>query len=385
MFFDAKRLEDVLERRKADGFLALTPPNVFYLTGFGKSGGTGAVLRGSQASRPRLVVPSGDVDFVIEGVPEQVDVVAYGWFVRAFSEEESWGADERRIADLHRVARTEASLSSTLASVLEGFRGTLLCDVGLADPALADIPEGVVVRSDPRAFKTLRTVKTREEIRRLKDAAEITEAAIDEVASSCKEGATQADLARAFCSTVARSGAGLRLAHISIGRDGAFGNANVAETRLLVGDAVKLDVGVVSRGYASDMARCFVFGEPSEKARTYYEALLRGQDVVLEATRPGVPAAQIFDRAVDAVRSSGIPHYDRTNVGHGIGVAGDGYDPPLLSRTDDTRLEPGMVLCAETPYYEIGFGGLQVEDMVVVTGDGYERLTESSRELRVVG
>ena len=98
--------------------------------------------------------------------------------------------------------------------------------------------------------------------------------------------------------------------------------------------------------------------------------------------RPGVPAKNVFAAAVEATREAGIPHYRRHHVGHGIGL--DTYDAPMLNETTETPLESGMVFEVETPYYELGFAGLQVEDTVVVTEDGCRVLTRSMRELRVI-
>jgi Xaa-Pro aminopeptidase len=95
-----------------------------------------------------------------------------------------------------------------------------------------------------------------------------------------------------------------------------------------------------------------------------------------------VRAAEVFEAAVAAVQRAGIRHYRRNHVGHGIGL--DGYDAPSLSPDSGEVLEEGMVLCVETPYYELGRWGLQVEDMVVVRADGVERLSTSDAGLRVV-
>ena len=94
-------------------------------------------------------------------------------------------------------------------------------------------------------------------------------------------------------------------------------------------------------------------------------------------------ANAIFVTAVEATRKAGIAHYRRHHVGHGIGL--DVYDMPILNETTSTPLEAGMVLEVETPYYELGFGGLQVEDTILVTDHGHERLTGSSNELALVG
>jgi Xaa-Pro aminopeptidase len=92
--------------------------------------------------------------------------------------------------------------------------------------------------------------------------------------------------------------------------------------------------------------------------------------------------SRIFDVAVAATREGGMAHYERHHVGHGIGL--EPYDPPTINATTSTPLEPGMVFCVETPYYEHGWGGVQVEDAVVVTADGTRRLTRSSQDLVVL-
>ena len=90
----------------------------------------------------------------------------------------------------------------------------------------------------------------------------------------------------------------------------------------------------------------------------------------------------MFDRAVEVTRAAGIPHYDRHHCGHGIGI--ECYDLPSIAAQDTTVLKEGMVVNVETPYYELGFAGLQVEDTVVVTKDGVEYLSTYDRSLQVI-
>jgi len=103
----------------------------------------------------------------------------------------------------------------------------------------------------------------------------------------------------------------------------------------------------------------------------------------LAAMKPGVPVSQIFETAMRVTRANGMPHYERNHVGHGIGL--EPYDPPTLNAVTETALEPGMVFCVETPYYEHGWGGVQVEDAVEVTATGARLLTRSGQELAIIG
>jgi Xaa-Pro dipeptidase len=382
MLFDQARLERLLQESRANCLLALTAPNIFYLTGWRKGRGAAALVRPDDA---RLVVPNPSLDYVLEGVDKRVDVIAYGNFIRFKSSDGTLNDKEERVARLHDAAATTSTLGSSLRALLQGTGISILCDVGVDECAALSASLQCSVHSDPGAFTRLRAVKTKEEIRRLRAAAEVTETAIHDVVSECRVGISQAELARAFAVSLARNGARLRLDNVSLGRSTAFGNANLPEDKLLDGEIVRFDVGAIVEGYESDVARCFAFGAVPEKVSSYYAALVAGQQVAMDVLRPGVLPSELWHAAVSTARREGIPHYDRTHVGHGIGIHGDGYDPPLLSPEEDSPMEEGMVLCVETPYYELGFGGLQVEDMVVVTADGYEILTTSSRELRTVG
>jgi Xaa-Pro aminopeptidase len=153
--------------------------------------------------------------------------------------------------------------------------------------------------------------------------------------------------------------------------------------RLRSGDIIRFDIGCRSESYYSDIARTAIFGEPSERQSRFYRAILEGEEAAIGEVRPGVPANKVFATAVEATRKGGISHYKRHHVGHGIGL--DLYDVPILNEATVTSLEAGMVLEVETPYYEVGFGGLQVEDTILVTEDGYRRLTSTTSELVVVG
>jgi Xaa-Pro aminopeptidase len=159
-------------------------------------------------------------------------------------------------------------------------------------------------------------------------------------------------------------------------------NVQPSSRKLEAGDIIRFDVGGRYEHYRADIARIAVLGEPNQKTVTYHAALWKGVQRGLELLKPGARAAAIFEAVVDTVRREGIPHYQRNHVGHGIGL--DGYDLPSLSPGSSDVIEEGMTLCVETPYYELGFGGLQVEDMVVVRGDGAESLMSTDGKLRVL-
>jgi Xaa-Pro aminopeptidase len=388
LLYDPSRLHTLLEECGVDGLLVAKPPNVRYLTRFPKPGGTLGIVLQDSLTEPILIIPSANLDFVLEEVGETAEIHVYGEFFRSLKAGQELDEREERIAHLYHNALENSDRDHSAASILRERGVTtsaLLTDVGITEFAgLGRHLPSLELVSDPPAFKRLRMVKTDEEIQRLNEVAGLTEEAITATLDQIAQGVSQAQLARTFHLAVAAKGARLRLDNISLGRSSAFGNANIPGDKVEIGRVIRFDVGAIKGGYISDMARCYSFRQAEDRVLSFYEALHVGQEAALEALRPGVQARDVFEIAVKAVRSAGLPDYQRTHIGHGIGLDGDGYDPPLLAPGDDTILEAGMVLCVETPYYEIGFGGLQVEDMVVVTEEKPTFLTTSRRDFQIL-
>ena len=121
-------------------------------------------------------------------------------------------------------------------------------------------------------------------------------------------------------------------------------------------------------------------------------AIRRGVQAACERIRPGVKVSEVFDLCLDTIRAGGLPAFERHHCGHSIGL--ELYEPPMViggGRTSDVfaagpdrALEPGMLVNIEAPLYHLGFGGMNVEDTLLVTAEGAEWLTSLDRELCVV-
>jgi Xaa-Pro aminopeptidase len=197
-----------------------------------------------------------------------------------------------------------------------------------------------------------------------------------------REGKTEMDLARAFhCKTIEEGGLPV-LGCIGVGDRGAMTNVQPNETRIKRGAVIRFDVGGRYRHYRADIARNGIIGEPDQKTVRYHNAICVGMYKAIDMIKPGVKVADVFDAAVEAVRREGIPHYQRSHIGHGIGL--DGYDAPNIAPSNGESFEEGMVICVETPYYEMGYAGLQVEDTMVVTRDGIDTFMLTDAKLRVI-
>lgn len=232
------------------------------------------------------------------------------------------------------------------------------------------------------SIMSARSTKTPGELARLTQASRLIENGFRWVIENARAGMTELELAAEITRSVVVEGGVTRFVSVTSGPRSALADAYPTGRRILEGDLIRVDAGCTVDGYWSDIARSFIIGEPSARQRKTYDALAAGLSEQLATIRSGIPANRLFEVAVRAVRSNGIPHYRRQHCGHGIGLRS--YDSPLVNAADTTILREGMCLCLETPYYELGTDGMMVEDMVRVTAAGYEPITTISRELFVL-
>jgi Xaa-Pro aminopeptidase len=231
----------------------------------------------------------------------------------------------------------------------------------------------------------LRSYKTEWEIVCLRSAATTGERALEKIIPLLRPGVTEADLVRAYRLAVDADPICDKIGHAQV-----LVGPNFAPTYLPAtiparsGGVIEMDVGTEVSGYGSDLARTYVLGEPSATIKRIYGALKNGHDTLLEMVAPGVAMSAIYRAATDVVLRSGLKTYNRGHLGHSIGLDVRVEEPPVIGPNEQTVLQPGMVLCVETPYYGHELGGISIEDMVLVTETGNENLISLSRDLRVV-
>ncbi|MCC6801613.1 MAG: aminopeptidase P family protein [Anaerolineae bacterium] len=229
-------------------------------------------------------------------------------------------------------------------------------------------------------FAALRRYKSALEIRLLREAGHITDAAFDAIRPELKPGVTEVEVAARIVYEIERRGAGLSFEPTVVsGNDHPIPIRMPTERRLKPGDSVMIDIGAMVQGYQADATRTFVLGEPNAAQQKVWNAILGAYDVVFERIRPGVPCRDLHVVAVGVIEGAGYKLVHR--IGHGIGLSTSFEWPSLDSET--TPLKAGMTFCIEPGIYVDGSGDMKLEDDVVVTEDGYELLTTSRRDLAV--
>lgn len=397
MLLNKERAYRVMEKHKVEAIVASMPENVTYLTDFWslshwvlKGTPTYAVLPLEERIEPFIVTSISDLDLAAEQENCWIkEFCTFGNFYIETPKDTALSKSEKRLEDLFALSKHREDAVSALVDSLADrdlAQSRIAIDEMNVTPTLyrelqKRLPDAEIIDGYP-ILREIRAVKTSEELERLERSAEITEKACKNAMECIHEGVTELEIRHVFLRTIAEEGAVPLIVCIGAGSHSGFTNAQATDYRVKKGDFIRFDIGCIYKYYNSDTARIAVLGEPNEKQRAYYQAIKAGEDRALDLVRPGVRASEIFEEAVKRVREAGIPHYRRNHVGHGIGI--ECYDPPFLSPTSDHILEEGMVVNIETPYYELGFGGVQVEDTIVVTENGYRLLTKANRDLFVL-
>ena len=234
---------------------------------------------------------------------------------------------------------------------------------------------------DQEAIEDLRTIKDASELALMKKAAEIIGDVFQEAIGNIKQGVKELELAANIEYGIKqRGGSGPSFDTIvASGARSAWAHAQPSSKPLGKNELVVLDQGAILRGYCSDMTRTVYVGRATKRVRSLYNAVLEAQEAAKRAIRPGVTAGAVDNAARAVLTRYGLARYFTHSTGHGLGL--EVHERPRLGDGEKSLLQEGMVVTVEPGVYVEGFGGIRIEDDVVVTGKGCNDLTTASREL----
>src|SRR6185503_19139988 len=170
---------------------------------------------------------------------------------------------------------------------------------------------------------------------------------------------------------------------VASGERGALPHAEPEDVAIPRDTLVTIDLGGMVDGYCSDCTRTFATGDIPDALAEAYRIVQAAQQAGLDAVRPGATGQQVDAIVRDLIEEAGHGEHFQHGTGHGVGL--DIHEAPRLNRTSDATLEPGMVVTVEPGIYLPGVGGVRIEDLVVVTADGAERLTGYPKDLITTG
>ena len=347
-----KNLSELLERHKVDALLVTHLPNVYYLCGF--TGTAGMLLA---ARRPV---------FFTDG----------RYSAQAAAQLQGARLSIARGGTLAAVAATCIKLGLKRVAI-ESERLT----VAQLDVFSKALGKSVKVIRLAGAVEQLRAVKDAEEIELLRAAVELSSKLFRPLLRTLRAGTAELAVAARLEYMARRAGAdGMSFnSIIASAQRSALPHGVATAAKLPSTGFVVLDYGVVIKGYCSDMTRTIHLGKAPVEARAIYDAVLEAQLAAISMVRPGVTAGEIDRAARQQLKRAKLDRFFTHSTGHGVGL--EIHELPRLSAGNDATLQAGMVITVEPGVYLPGKCGVRIEDMLLVTGRGYEVLTPVSKKL----
>ncbi|MFC2948198.1 M24 family metallopeptidase [Virgibacillus sediminis] len=345
------KLRETLKANNLDAILVTSPVNRQYITGF--TGTAGAVLIGENSARFLT-------DF---RYTEQANEQAKGFDVIEHKQQIEMEIRDQ-IKDMG-VKRVGFEKNHVTFSQYEKYQQILEAEL---------VPVGGLVEE-------LRLVKDEQELEILKKAAKIADDAFEHIQQYIKPGVKEIDISNELEFFMRKQGAVSSSFDIIVasGERSALPHGVASEKKIQAGELVTLDYGALFQGYCSDITRTFAIGEISKELENIYDTVLKAQQTGLAGIKPGITGKEADALTRDYINEKGYGQYFGHSTGHGLGM--EVHEGPALSFRSEKRLEPGMVVTVEPGIYVPGVGGCRIEDDIVITESGMERLTYAPKNL----
>ncbi|MBF0565522.1 MAG: aminopeptidase P family protein [Nitrospirae bacterium] len=349
-----KSLKDSSPKKKGNAFLITNLRNIRYMTGF--TGSNGALL----------ISGAGDFFFTDFRYKEQ-------------------SAEEVKSCEVVISKKDFFGFIIKFINKLNLWKILLEDTIQYKD--YARVSKHFTVSTTTDLVENLRSIKDQDELKLIKEAIRRAESAFTSVKAFIKPGITERAIANRMEEKLKQEGTEAIPFDtiVASGKRSALPHARPSEKKLQRGDLVVVDWGAECGGYFSDMTRTLLInGEGLDKKREIYDIVLRANSMATRKVKTGLTGAEIDDAARGSIRSAGYGEYFGHGTGHGVGL--DVHEKPYISATaTKLTLSSGMVFTIEPGIYIPGLGGVRIEDMVVVSGEGTgEKMTTLPEELETI-
>jgi Xaa-Pro aminopeptidase len=347
--------------RNLDAILISHPSNRVYLTGF-----TGEDIAPNESSGHLLITGSRAV--LVTGSVNTTQAQAQAPHVQVITRQASWTESIGQMIQDSGATRIGYEAHAVLEGVFRGIGDEL----NRRSVAVSWEPvDGLV--------EVFRAVKSPSEIALLRKAFEITNAAFERVAPTITAGETEWDVSwRIHVAMVELGAEGPSFPTIvASGTNAARPHHEPGATIIREGVPIVIDMGARYHGYCADLTRTVWVGEPDDKLREVYPIVAAAVEQVLERIQPGVTGAEMDGAARSFIAARGYGEAFSHGLGHGVGVRV--HEAPSASKQSTDILAPGNVITIEPGIYLPEWGGVRVEDVVLITEDGIEVLTSATK------
>ncbi|MBO0995268.1 M24 family metallopeptidase [Bacillus sp. SD088] len=233
-------------------------------------------------------------------------------------------------------------------------------------------------------MENMRLIKTNDEIAKIKEAADIADAAFKHILDFIKPGKTELEVSNELEFFMRKCGATSSSFDIIVasGKRSSMPHGVASDKEIEKGDFVTMDYGALHKGYVSDITRTISVGEPAATLKEIYDVTLEAQLRAMEQIKPGMTGIEADAIARDYITEKGYGDYFGHSLGHGIGL--EVHEGPGLSKRSKITLQPGMVVTVEPGIYLPDVGGVRIEDDTLITEKGNEALTHSTKDLIIL-
>lgn len=244
--------------------------------------------------------------------------------------------------------------------------------------------EGIELVPTDRLVEALRMIKDEQELVIMQEAAELADRAYEHILQHLRPGVTEKQIALELEMFMRSNGATSTCFDtiVASGERSALPHGVASDRKLQSGEFVKMDFGAYYQGYCSDITRTVMLGKPTDKHREIYDIVLEAQMHALEHIKPGMTGKEADALTRDIIKRYGYGDYFGHSTGHSLGM--EVHESPRLSFTESMVLQPGMTVTVEPGIYLPGFGGVRIEDDIVITERGAKRLTHAPKHWTVL-
>ena len=244
-----------------------------------------------------------------------------------------------------------------------------------------EVAEGFELVPTKELVERIRAIKDEDELSKIKKAIALSDKAVAHIVGFIEPGMTEKEVAWEL-EVFMRTRGAEKLAFdliVGSGPNGAMPHATVSERVIRAGEPIVIDLGAMIDGYNSDLTRTICAGQADDKFKEIYDIVLTAQLTAEQSIRPGMTGKQADAIARQVIEEAGYGENYGHGLGHGVGLAV--HEKPTVGRLSEDVLEPGMVFTVEPGIYLPGWGGVRIEDIVVLREDGVEVLTQASKDV----
>jgi Xaa-Pro aminopeptidase len=359
-----KKLQAKLRRKKIDALLVSQPENRRYLSGY--RGGDHGI---GETSGLLVILSSGSVYLLTDFRYRQQAEQDVPWATVLIYKKGLLKLLCKLLPDL-KVNRLGFESHYTLHSAAEKMK------TGLAKKGVAFIPTVELIEK-------MRVIKDEQEIKRIRASVRLNEEVFQDIFPAISKKQSEVDIALAIESLMRRKGAESASfdSIVATGKNGSLPHAVPGTSRIKPNKGLTIDMGLILQGYCSDMTRNFVPGKAGTKYLKLHRLVRRAQLAGMEGIRAGVAGRDVDRKARAIIEDAGYGPNFGHGLGHGVGLAV--HEEPRLSPLSGQKLKAGMIVTVEPGIYIPGWGGIRLENMVVVREDGYEHLNSDTTWLDI--